>query len=362
MRLLTVIPDMAAGGAQVVAATLSAAAAAHGHDVRLASGPGFRVAELADRGVAHLPVPLDSRDPRDLARTVLLLRAAARTARPDLVHAHNPKAALAARVALGRSVPVVTTLHGVPARELGSTARILRRASDRVVAVSPYVAAQLEVYGYPGDRIDVVENAVETPAAHDREAARAELGIAPGALVAVCPARLVDQKRHDLLVEAWARLAPDAVLLVAGDGPNRAAIEDRVRRLGLETGVRLLGERSDVPRLLAAADLLVLSTDWEGLPISILEAMAVGLPVVVSRVGGVVETLGNAVRLVEPGSVDALAEALSSLAADAGERAALGERARRLVADRFGPQRMLDAHRDIYARLLPAPALVGSGA
>lgn len=352
MRLLTVIPQMGAGGAEVVAGALALAAAREGHDSRLASAPGFRVAAL--EGVEHLPVPLDSRRPADLARAVRALRAVARDQRPDVVHAHNPKASLAARLALGPGVPLVTTMHGVPARNLAGATGLLRRTSDRVIAVSSYVAAQLEVYGFPGDRIDVVENAIEAPPHHDRAVARAELGLAPDAFVALCAARMVDQKRHDLLVEAWgrtARLTPTSVLLLAGDGPHRAAVEEAVAQHRLMDRVRLLGERTDVPRLLGASDVLVLPTEWEGLPISLLEAMMLGVPVVVSRVGGVVESLGSAVHLVEPGSAGALTAALDALATDLSGRRALGHRGRTLAEHRFAMEPMLARHREIHAQL-----------
>lgn len=356
MRLLTVIPELGAGGAEVVATTLAVASARDGHDSILASAPGFRVASLT--GVRHVPVPLSGRRPADLLHSVRTLRAVVRGDRPDVVHAHNPKAALAARLAVGPGVPVLTTLHGVPARSLARATLVLRATSDRVVAVSPYVAAQLEVYGYPGERIDVVENAVERPATHDREGVRADLGLAPEAFVVMCAARLVDQKRHDLLVEASALPGAPDVVLLAGDGPRRAAIEEAVARHGLHDRVRLLGERSDVPALLAACDALVLPTDWEGLPISLLEAMALGVPVVVSRVGGVVETLGSAVRLVEPGSATALAEALRALAGDPRERRALGARGRALAEERFGPEQMLARYAEIHARLAdPSPVV-----
>lgn len=351
MKLMTVIPGMTAGGAEVVAATLSVAAHRDGHDVRLASGPGFRVAAVAAAGVPHVPVPLDSRRPGDVARSVLRLRQAARTSAPDLVHAHNPKAALAARLAFGRAVPILTTVHGVPAEELANAVRILRWSADRVVAVSGFVAGQLLDLGYPTDRTEVVENAIEPVGSYPRDLARDELGVGADQVVGLCLARLVDQKRHDLLVEAWTRLPRHAVLLVAGDGPNRSKIEAAVTRHGLSDRVRLLGERTDVPRLLAAADLLVLPTDWEGLPISLLEAMGAGVPVVVSRVGGVVETLGTALRLVEPGAADSLAAALDELVADAALRADLGRRGRALVADRFAPERMLAAYRELYGAL-----------
>ncbi|MFC5727772.1 MULTISPECIES: glycosyltransferase [Nocardioides] len=352
MKLVTVIPGMNVGGAEVVAASLSVAAHRAGHDVLLASAPGFRVAGVTAAGVAHVPIPLDSRRPGDLARSVLRLRRALGRSAPDLVHAHNPKAALAARLAFGRAAPIVTTLHGVPAGELATAVRILRWASDRVVAVSPFVADQLAEHGYPTGRTDVVENAIEPLPSYPRDVARDELGVGADEVVGLCLARLVDQKRHDLLVQAWAGLPQHALLLVVGEGATRPRIEDAVTRLGLGDTVRLLGERTDVARLLAAADLLVLPTDWEGLPISLLEAMGAGVPVVVSRVGGVIETLGTALRLVEPGSVDSLAAAIGELVGDEELRAELGRRGRTLVADRFAPHRMQAGYHELYDTLV----------
>jgi glycosyltransferase involved in cell wall biosynthesis len=156
---------------------------------------------------------------------------------------------------------------------------------------------------------------------------------------------------------AWRRLPGDAVLLLAGDGPTRPAVEDEVHRHRLAGRVRVLGERSDVDVVLAAADLAVLATDWEGLPVSVLEAMAAGVPVVVSRVGDVAATVGEAVRTVEPGSVPALADALADLVGDPAERAALGRRGRALVAGRYGVDRMLDRYRDLYAELAGTAAV-----
>ena len=115
MKVQTVIAELGAGGAEVVAVTLAAAAAAHGHDVTLASTPGYRVDQLRAAGVRHLPVPLAGRGPADLMRTLTRLRSGGR---PDLVHAHNPKATLVARLAWGRRVPLLSTVHGVPATEL----------------------------------------------------------------------------------------------------------------------------------------------------------------------------------------------------------------------------------------------------
>ena len=351
MRVLTVIPELGVGGAEVVAVTIATAAAARGLDVVVASGPGYRIDRLREAGVPHVPVPLVGRSPSGLVRALTRLRA---LPRPDVVHAHNPKATLLARLAFGNRVPILTTLHGVADEHRRSATGILRWASSRVVVVSPHLGGQLERDGYPAARIDVVANGVDPLPAYPRDRARAELGLSAGAVVGLCLARMVDQKRHDILVDAWPAVADRAVLLLAGDGPNRAQVVDAVARHGLTDSVRHLGERSDVARLVAASDFLVLPTDWEGLPVSVLEALAAGLPVVASRVGGLVEHFADAVRFVEPGSVPAMAEALEHVVTEPWLRADLAERGRRLAAERFGSGSMVGCYLEIYARLAGA--------
>lgn len=351
MRILTVIAALGAGGAEAVAVELSVAAAAAGHDVVVAGTPGFRVARLRRRGVEHVPLRLVGRRPADLLASLRRLRRLRRSDAPDLVHAHNPKAALVARLAMGRRVPVVTTLHGVADAEARSAARILRRTSDLVVVVSPHLRDQLVRFGFPAERVEVVANTIEPLPSYSRRAARAELGIPQDAAVALCVARMVDQKRHDLLVEAWAAARVPGTLLLAGSGPNEARTAAAVARHGLAADVRLLGERTDVPRLLAASDVLVLPTRWEGLPISVLEAMGAGVPVVASRVRGVAEHFGGAARLVASDSVSEMATALEEVLGDDLLRRRMREQGRALLAREFGSERMVAAYGDLYARL-----------
>lgn len=351
MRILTVIPELGAGGAEVVAVTLARAAADDGHEARIASAPGFRVPEVLAAGIAHTTLPAVGRHPRDLARSVARLR---RVPAPDLVHAHNPKAALLSRLAFGRRVPLLATLHGVADHELGAAVRILRWAADQVVVVSPHLREQLTGRGFPAARVTVIPNGVTRLASYPRQRARAELGIAPGEVVALCPARLVDQKRHDLLVEAWAALATHdrpPLLLLAGDGPNRARIAAAVARHGLDDRVRLLGERADMPRLVAASDLLVLATDWEGLPIAVLEALGAGLPVVISEVPGIARQFGDAVHAVRPGSAADLATGLREVLGDAARRDRLSARATAAFEQRFGAGPMISRHRALHSAM-----------
>ncbi|MCR1782001.1 glycosyltransferase [Nocardioides carbamazepini] len=352
MRILTVIAELGVGGAETIAVALASAAAADGHEVWVASGPGHRIPALEAAGVRHVPVPLVGRGPAGLARSLRRLRS---LPPPDLVHAHNPKASLVAGLALGGRAPVLTTLHGVAGHDSRRAARILRRVSDRVVVVSPHLGEALAGEGYPGSRIDVVPTALEPLPAYPRGRARAELGLPPDVPVGLCLARMVPQKRHDLLVEAWPVVADRALLLLAGDGPRRGRVLADIDRHGVGASVHPLGERADVPRLLAASDFLVLPTDWEGLPVAVLEALAAGLPVLASGVSGLVEHFGGAVRFVAPGSVAALAAGLVDLVDQEGLRAELARRGRARVTSRFSVARMVAHYDDIYLRLAGRP-------
>ncbi len=345
MRILCAIPELGAGGAEVVAIALATSAAEEGHEVRIASAVGFRVEEVRAAGIAHTALPDAGRRPWDLARSVARLR---RLPPPDLVHAHNPKAALLCRIAFGDRVPILATLHGVARKDIGHAATILRRTAGHVVVVSPHVGDQLIGRGFPAARLTVVENGVPALPSYPRARARTELGIAPGELVALCPARLVDQKRHDLLLEAWAALDDPPILLLAGDGPNRRRILAAVARHDLGDRVRVLGERTDMPRLMAASDLVVLATDWEGLPIAVLEALGAGLPVVVSDVSGLARRFGTAVHAVPAGSAAALAAGLRSVIGDPGVRSRLSAAATAAFDQRFSADLMLDDYRRLY--------------
>lgn len=355
MRILAVSAVMGAGGAEVVADVVVRELVARGHDVLLASGGGFRADRLRRDGVEHLDLPLGTGRPVDVLRAVVRLRREVRRFHPDVVHAHNVKACVVARLALGRRVRVVATMHGVPAHQEARAARLLRATADHVVAVSAHVADVLRDGGVPEHRVSVVENAVPPVTTVARDEARRRLDLPDDRPVALVLARLAQQKRHDLLLEAWADVPDDAVLLVAGDGPTRPALE--AQRAALPAQVRdrvlLLGERTDVDVLLGATDLLVLPTDWEGLPISLLEALGAGVPAVVSDVGGV-SAVADGLRLVPPGSAPALADAVGHLLADAHARHVLAVRGRDLVSGRFAPERMHDE----YARLLERPAPV----
>jgi glycosyltransferase involved in cell wall biosynthesis len=347
MRALTVIAEMGSGGAETVVADLAGHLVERGHEVGVASSGGWRADDLARDGIRTLEVPLRAPGP------VTVLRAAARLRREvarrpvDLVHAHNVRASVAAR--LGTRAPLVTTVHGLADADYPRAARLLRR-SDLVVAVSQDVADRLTTAGLPEQQLRVIENAVADAGDVDRATARRELGLEPDRPVVLCVARLAAPKRVDLLLDAWPALGTQALLLVAGDGPDRPALERRAA--GLEGRVEFLGDRRDVRRLLAAADLLVLPSDREGLPMTVLEAMAAGVPVVASAVGGLASFDPDTIELVTPGSADAVGAAVVRVLADPDRSRHLAASAGAVVRRRYSSSGMRSAYENVYEELL----------
>ncbi len=347
-----VVAELGSGGAETMVDDLARGLTAAGDEVTVVSNGGWRADLLAADGIATLTVPLRARDPRSLLRAVLGIRRELRRRPVDVVHAHNVRAALAARLGLvrvGRRPRLVCTVHGLADDDYPQAARLLGRCADVVVAVSSDVRDRLVGAGLDGGRVQVVENATAGVAPPERAVARRELGLDPDRPVVLCVARLAAPKRHDLLVDAWSLLPGDAQLLVAGDGPERAGVARRVTDAGLADRVTLLGDRRDVDRLLGASDVLVLASDREGLPVSVLEAMSAGVPVVASAVGGLRTLDAATVELVAPGSASELARGVARVLDDPVRREAMRRAGRALWEERFTSAAMLAAYRSLYA-------------
>lgn len=209
-----------------------------------------------------------------------------------------------------------------------------------VIAVSPETAESYSSYSARRQRIFTVPNAVDTemyPAPVDRPEKRSGIGIGPDETLAIMVATFKSQKGHRYLVSALDMVAddfPDLRVALVGDGELRAQIETMVRDLGLEHRFLFLGSRRDVPELLAASDLFILPSLWEGLSVALLEAMASEVPVIATDVSGTRSLIvdGETGLLVPPGDAVALAAAMRSLASDATIRT---RRARRLVIDEY---------------------------
>lgn len=270
----------------------------------------------------------------------------------ELLHLQGHGASTFGRLAaLRRGLPVVAHTHadyrhspkGYP-WYVRAVDRLLAPGTARALAVSRVTRQfAIDERGFSPDRIEVFPNAVDhssfrRPTAVQRREMRRRLGIADETPVAVTVGRLDRTKGVDLQVDAWdevARAVPEALLLVAGDGPDRPALEQRVAARGRQRSIRFLGWRADVEQLLWAADFGVISSRDEGLPLAVLEAMATGLPVVGTDVGGIPDVIRHDVNgiLVPPEDASALAHGVIALASDVGLRRRLAAGAVETSAD-----------------------------
>lgn len=287
--------------------------------------------------------------------------------RPALFHAHLSwplacKYALAGAV-LARVPHVMATVQLFLDEPYSWAARIQQRllttGIDRYVAVSQATAdAMHAVFRVPTDKLAVIHNGVPVEryqCASDPALRRALAG--PGdAPVVLTVARLDRQKGHMFLLEA-AQSLPNVRFALAGEGQARAALEDRARALGVEDRVLFLGARDDIPQLLACCDLFVLPSLYEGLPLSILEAMAAGRPVVASAIPGVDEAVvhNETGLLAPPGNAVALARAMDRLLTDAALRQRLVRAARLRVHNEFSAESMVRRVMHLYEELCMQP-------
>jgi glycosyltransferase involved in cell wall biosynthesis len=360
MRLMLVISEMGIGGAERVVLELARFATNRGDAVAVLADPGRLDRELEALGVTRAPLP-HARTPPALARAALSGARLVRSFRPEVIHSHNVRVTALARAAarLGSPrapAPVLATYHGVPADEARRAARILR-AAHSVVCVSSGLRDELLANGVPPDRVSVVENGVPpAPSLDDatRERIDRELGLHPGPVVAAV-GRLAPQKAHARFLEAAALVRdeqPDAQFMIVGDGPLRADLEAHAARLGLAQAVHFTGTRDDAPTLIARADILAFSSEWEGLSIAALEALASGVPIVSTEVAGARELLATGAGVSVEHDPRALSRAVLDLIREPDRRAMLGRRGRELYEERFSSRTMAERYARIYHDLL----------
>jgi glycosyltransferase involved in cell wall biosynthesis len=334
---------------------------------------GPLVARLHALGIETCRVRLNDRlvSPRAFLGLVRALQ----QLRPVIVHSHGARSNVYTRLAARYAgVPVVvSTVHNSLfdyevagwRRALYVLAeRVTSPLADRVVAVSQAIARDLvERYRIDAARTVVVHNGIDAWAfrpARDAATVRAEMRVPRGRRVIVMAGRMTPQKGWDVLLEAAARLTAvrdDLFWLLVGDGPLRAALTRRAGDLGVRAC--FAGARADMADVLGCADVVVLASRSEGLPFTLLEAMALGKPVVATRVGGVPEVVedGRSGRLVPPQDPAALASAVAAVLA-APDAVAMGARGRARVETAFTLDAMVRGIERVYATALHARAEV----
>lgn len=309
-------------------------------------------------------------DPRMFTRIARALR----RFRPGVAHTHLNALRYALLPMLYHDVPaMVHTVHNLAEREVDRPSIWLHRLAFRrgvvPVAIGQEVAASISrVYGireFPSIKHGIPVEVYGSPRIA-RGVWRNREGFAPEDTIFACVAQFRPQKNHGLLLEAFARGAvahPRAHLLLVGQGEQETRLRKQVEALGLRRRVHFMGLRTDVPELLAAADVFVLSSDWEGSPISVMEAMSAGKPVISTAVGGVPELIenGSSGLLVPRADSEALARAINRLAANPNLRKTMGTVAARCARDRYSLQTMTEAYEELYEAMLsgnlPGPGM-----
>jgi glycosyltransferase involved in cell wall biosynthesis len=330
------------------------------------------VGALGERLLAEgVPVVCLGRRPGRDWRLAWRMARELRARRIDVVHAHQYTPffyAALARCLSGGATRIILTEHG---RHYPDVVSPLRRAANRLAldhladavnACCGFSARALaRVDGFSGRRIEVIENGIELDRynpAPDRSAVRLSLGLDPDRRYAITVARFHPVKDHTTLLRGFQQVAvarPDVDLLLAGEGPLRGELERLTHSLNLEGRVRFLGVRSDVPALLEAVDLFALTSVSEAASLTILEAMASRLPVVVTAVGGNPEIVRQGVEglLVPRGDAQAVAGAIMRLLDDPRAAARMGEAGRARVEERYRLAQTIDNYWRLYKRLGP---------
>ena len=375
MRVLQLISSSGLYGAERVLLELSCYLRDNGVEVHVGAleheGAG-RIAVLAEAealGLATVGFPckgaLDPRLPTRMARFL-------RTQRLDILHAHNYKVDIYGYLAcLG--APTVTPLatchnwltEGIKLRTFEALDKAALRRFPFVVAVSDAILDKLRAAGVPADQCARIDNGMAVSPLNGgggKRAARRSLGLPEQGVVAVTVGRMDNFKAHHLQLRALDQLRREhglsVRLLLVGEGEQDSVLRELCGQLGLDDLVTFTGYLPDVRPALAAADIFLLSSIKEGLPMVLLEAMGAGLPVVSTSVGGIPEALqqGRAGLLVPPNQPSALADAVARLVRAPREASSLARAGRRRYEACYSREAMGRSYLDLYQRLLAAKA------
>lgn len=312
-----------------------------------------------DHGIADLVrIPVPCRGELDLV-TAAKLRNAVIQYGIDILHAHSSHAvtyAVLARKLAGRGSVVASRRVDFPPNA-NIFSKWKYRQPDRIIAISNCIARVMRAFGVDEDRLRTVHSGIDISRFDVAPLPRAALGVSDDAPLAGNVAALVGHKDHRTLLLAVPlilRELPDFRLLIAGEGKLRQELEAEIARLNIAHAVILLGQRSDVPQLLRALDVFILSSSEEGLGTSVLDAMACGVPVVATDAGGIPEMVsdGETGLLAPIRDADALAGRVVRLLRDDNLQRKLARRAREVVIERFSADRMVLGNLDVYKELV----------
>lgn len=350
MRILQIVTLSELGGAQSVVKELANGACREGHTVAVMANPGGKLWDALDPGVERQPCAHFRRQPHPISDplAILAVRETARNFKPDIVHLHSSKAGAWGRIGLPRlRERIVYTVHGFDTilkanRAFLGLERRLARRCGAIVPVSGYDEARMREEGF--SKLSPIANGIADPLAESARPDPFEASRRAGRKVVLCVARLKAPKRYDLFAGAAKALADKNVDFYWVGNASRAPSGP--------ANLAALGEIEGAGRLFRHADLAVLPSDYEGSPISVIEAMACGRPCVASAVGDIPNLLRGGPGVVVPNEVDAFASAIADYLQNPYAAVAAGRFARQRYLERYTVGSMLKAYFDLYGSLL----------
>lgn len=374
IRVVHIVPMLGPGGAERVAVDI----------VRGLNRERFEVAAISiwHRGGYELERLLDGTETRIWylgkgpgfdGRTFHRLHRVLKGYRPDVVHSHLHVLRYALpSMLLQRPALMLHTVHNLAEREIEPRARCIQRYAFKLgvvpVAVSNEVAVSLRrLYEIP--QCPVIANGIPTSQYAcprvTRSEWRAKVGFSEDHVLFVCVARFAEQKNHALLLKAFAQgpaSDPSAHLVLVGGGALQEQLESQAQTLGLARRIHFLGLRTDIPDLLGAMDVFVLSSDWEGNPLSVMEAMTSGLPVVCTAVGGVPDLIANGREgfLLPADDLKGLSGAMTFLLRSPETRRSMGRAAAQRARENFDVSRMVHEYEQLYEKVIDHSRHVGA--
>lgn len=363
MRILHVITDTNIGGAGRYLLNLVTQPVFKDHEILFACPDGELSVRIDALGIKRIPI--SGKDVSFSIPLIFELAKVIKSVKPDVVHTHSSLSGRIAGKFMG--VPVVYTKHnllripgpsGVMPPRAGTLKRLFNKVtskalSNKIIAVSQGVYDDLVEAGYPADLVVSIPNGIDlAPFKPNLRVRGDDKKITVGTV-----ARLHPQKALHVLLDA-ARIVvnsyPSVRFVIGGTGPSREVLETRIKELKLETYVKMEGFIEDVPGFLQGLDIYALSSNYEGLPLAVLEAMAAGLPVVATAVGGVPEAVVNGLTgiLVPPGDPKLFAQAIVRLIVDREMAFKMGEAGRKRVEELFSAEKMAEKTFHVYEEVV----------
>lgn len=355
VRILLVTPGLGLGGSERLTLAYARGLNARGHATLVAYGPPVRLGDAADEaGIARRLVSERRLGARTLPEWLRALRALVHEFQPDVVHTQSVRTTVAVALAAPRT-PLLATVHGIEESEEHGAALALRLSRARVAAVSEASADGLRRHRL-APKVVIVPGGVDIEELERAARGTPATPIPDRRPLVTCLARHFPVKGVDVLVEAFPRVlesVPGAGLLLVGGGPDHDALIARAQALGIRGEVTFTDRQTNPAPYLAAADLVVLPSRREGLPVSALEAFALGRAVVATDVGGTPDVVqdGTTGWLVPPEQPEALADAIVAALSEPEERARRAREGRELVARSYSSAAMIDRIEDLCRAL-----------